>query len=51
MRLISKINELGTTIILATHNKHVVNLLHRRVITLANGKVVKDEEKAKYTLE
>ncbi|HEY4475292.1 MAG TPA: cell division ATP-binding protein FtsE [Candidatus Paceibacterota bacterium] len=51
VRLISKINELGTTIILATHNKHVVNLLHRRVITLANGKVVKDEEKAKYTLE
>lgn len=51
VRLISKINELGTTVILATHNKHVVNLLHKRVITLANGKIVRDEEKAKYALE
>lgn len=50
VRLISKINELGTTVILATHNKHVVNLLHKRVIALANGKVVSDEEKAKYVL-
>jgi len=50
VRLISKINELGTTVILATHNKHVVNLLHKRVIALANGKIVSDEEKAKYVL-
>jgi len=50
VRLISKINELGTTVILATHNKHVVNLLHKRVVTLANGKIVRDEEKAKYAL-
>ena len=51
IRLISKINELNTTVILATHNKHVVNMLHKRVITLSNGKIVRDEEKAKYTLE
>ncbi len=50
VRLISKIHELGTTVILATHNKHVVNLLHKRVITLADGKIIRDEEKAKYAL-
>ncbi len=51
IRLIGKINELGTTVILATHNKHVVNLLNKRVITLADGKIVRDEEKAKYSLK
>lgn len=50
IKLISKINELGTTVILATHNEHVVNLLHKRVVTLANGKIVRDEEKSKYAL-
>jgi len=51
VKLISKINELGTTIILATHNRHVVNLLNKRVITLADGKIVRDEAKSKYILE
>ena len=51
IRLISKINELGTTVILATHNRHVVNLLNKRVITLADGKVVRDEYNAKYSLK
>ncbi|MEK7555071.1 MAG: cell division ATP-binding protein FtsE [Patescibacteria group bacterium] len=51
MNLLLKINELGTTVILATHNRHVVNLVHKRVITLADGKIVRDEEKSKYTLE
>lgn len=50
INLISKINELGTTVLLATHNKHVVNLLQKRVITLADGKIVRDEEKSKYAL-
>ncbi len=51
VHLLSKINELGTTVLLATHNRHVVNLIHKRVITLADGKVVRDEVKAKYSLE
>lgn len=50
IKLISKINELGTTVILATHNKHVVDLLRKRVVTLADGKIIRDEEKAKYAL-
>jgi len=50
IRLLSKINEFGTTIILATHNKDVVNLLHKRVIELADGKIIRDEVKGKYKL-
>ncbi len=48
--LLSKINELGTTVILATHNRAVVNLLRKRVITVAAGKIIRDEENSKYSL-
>lgn len=49
-RLLLKINELGTTVILVTHNKDIVNSVHRRVISLDNGKIIRDEEKGKYVL-
>lgn len=48
IKLILKIHELGTTVILATHNKHIVNSLNRRVVSMANGRVVRDEQKGKY---
>ena len=52
MKLLNQINEdLGTTIIMATHNKDIVNKLKKRVITLKDGRVVKDEQKGKYTDE
>ena len=50
IRLLSKINELGTTVLLATHNRHVVNFLNKRVIELHGGKVARDEAKGKYHL-
>jgi len=50
MNILTKINELGTTLILATHNKDIVDRLGRRVILVENGKVVRDEEKGKYSL-
>ncbi len=50
IKLLLKINELGTTIILATHNKDIVNFLDRRVISLENGRVIRDEQKGKYIL-
>lgn len=50
VNLLSQINELGTTVILATHNKEVVNQLNNRVIVLDNGRVVRDEEKGRYSL-
>jgi cell division transport system ATP-binding protein len=50
IKLLLKINELGTVVILATHNKEIVDELERRVISLEKGRMVKDEEKGKYTL-
>jgi cell division transport system ATP-binding protein len=48
MKLLVKINEFGTAIVLATHDKDVVNFLERRVITLQDGKLSRDEQKGKY---
>jgi cell division transport system ATP-binding protein len=48
--LLLKINEFGTTIVLVTHNREVVNALRRRVITLAEGKVMADHAEGKYLL-
>jgi cell division transport system ATP-binding protein len=48
--LLLKINAFGTTIVLVTHNREVVNALRRRVITLANGQVAADHKEGKYLL-
>jgi cell division transport system ATP-binding protein len=48
--LLQKINQLGTTIILATHDKDVINSLGKRVITLDHGRVIRDEENGRYIL-
>ncbi len=45
-----KINEMGTTVIMATHNKEIINILGRRVITLENGEIIRDEERGKFIL-
>jgi cell division transport system ATP-binding protein len=50
VRLLLKINELGTTIILATHDREIINTLGRRVITLDKGRVIRDEENGRYIL-
>jgi cell division transport system ATP-binding protein len=50
IRLLVKINELGTTVILATHNKEIINSLGKRVITLEKGRVIRDEEKGRFIL-
>ena len=50
VKLLEKINELGTTVLLATHDKEVINSLERRVITLDRGRIVRDEKKGKYIL-
>lgn len=50
VRLLCKINEMGTTVILATHDREIVNSLGKRVVSLDKGRVVKDEEKGKYTV-
>jgi len=48
--LFYKIHELGTTIILATHHKTIINKLGKRVITLENGRIVRDEKKGRFII-
>lgn len=50
IRLLLKINDLGTTVILATHNKEIVDNLSKRVISLEDGRLIRDEEQGKYIL-
>jgi cell division transport system ATP-binding protein len=46
--ILKKINDLGTTVMLTTHNKSIVDGLHKRVITLENGRIVSDQANGKY---
>jgi cell division transport system ATP-binding protein len=48
--LLVRINAFGTTVILVTHNREMVNVLRRRVITLHDGEVAADHKHGKYTL-
>jgi cell division transport system ATP-binding protein len=48
--LLQKINAFGTTVVLVTHNREVVNALRKRVITLADGRVANDQQHGKYLL-
>jgi cell division transport system ATP-binding protein len=48
--LLKRINQFGTTVVLVTHNREVVNALNRRVITIDHGMVVSDQEEGKYML-
>ena len=48
MKLLEQINKKGTTIIVVTHNKEIVNEMQKRVITLKKGVIISDEEKGGY---
>jgi cell division transport system ATP-binding protein len=48
IRLLGRINELGTTVILATHDREIINALGRRVISLDRGRLIRDEENGRY---
>ena len=51
LKLLWKINELGTTVILATHNREIVNTVGKRVITLDNGRIIRDQlESGRYII-
>ncbi len=49
MKVIEKINDLGTTVVMVTHDKDIVNKMKKRVILLNKGKLVKDYEKGSYS--
>jgi cell division transport system ATP-binding protein len=50
VQILKKINDLGTTVILTTHNKGVIDSLRTRVITMEGGKVVRDDKDGKYAI-
>ena len=51
MELLREVNKRGTTIVMATHNREIVDHMRRRVIALDRGKLVRDTPKGGYTLE
>ncbi|MBD3311780.1 MAG: cell division ATP-binding protein FtsE [Candidatus Magasanikbacteria bacterium] len=50
INILKKINEFGTTILLVTHDREIVNQLKKRVITLDNGKIISDVRHGKYKI-
>ncbi|TAK03816.1 cell division ATP-binding protein FtsE [Patescibacteria group bacterium] len=50
IELLKTINSFGTTVVLVTHNRDVVNALRKRVISLSGGEVTSDEEEGRYKL-
>ena len=48
--LLLKINDFGTTILLVSHNRELINSLHKRVVTLERGVVINDQKNGKYIL-
>lgn len=50
VQLLIKINKLGTTVLLATHNDDIVNALKKRVVTVNQGKIISDQQGGSYKL-
>jgi cell division transport system ATP-binding protein len=48
MRLLDRINRIGTTVVMATHDHAIVDAMRRRVIELETGRVVRDQERGVY---
>jgi len=48
MKLLDRINRTGATVVMATHDQHIVDSMRRRVIELENGRVVRDQSRGVY---
>ncbi|WP_458012073.1 cell division ATP-binding protein FtsE [Candidatus Solincola sp.] len=51
VRLLEKINSTGTTVIVATHDKNIVDAFRKRVIALENGRIIRDQDRGVYGYE
>jgi cell division transport system ATP-binding protein len=51
MQLIYRINRTGTTVVVATHDREMVDKMRRRVIELRDGRVIRDEADGMYSLD
>lgn len=50
VELLLKINEFGTTVVLVSHNREVINSINKRVVTLDNGTIISDQKVGRYIL-
>ena len=48
--LLEKINKAGTTVILLTHNREIINKLGKRVVTLVGGRIIRDEAEGRFII-
>ena len=48
MKLLEEINESGTTVVVVTHNREIVNAMQKRVVTMKKGVIISDEEEGAY---
>lgn len=48
LKILKEINQLGTTVVMATHNEDIVNSMKKRVIILDEGKIIKDQKQGRY---
>lgn len=51
MKIFDEINTRGTTVVMATHNKEIVNTMKRRVIAIEAGQIIRDEQRGEYGYE
>jgi cell division transport system ATP-binding protein len=51
VRLLEKINSSGTTVIMSTHDKSIVNTFRKRVIAMENGRIIRDQDRGVYGYE
>lgn len=50
VQILKKINDLGTTVVLTTHNKGIIDSVGKRVVTIEKGKIVRDDKEGKYVI-
>lgn len=51
MMLLQEVNKMGTTVVVVTHNNDIVDIMQKRVVTLEEGRVIRDDKKGGYEYE
>lgn len=51
VEILKKINDLGTTVIITTHNKGIIDALGKRVVTIEKGRIVKDDKHGRHSMQ
>ena len=49
--LLQEVNKMGTTVVVVTHNNDIVDIMQKRVVTLEEGRVIRDDKKGGYEYE